>query len=260
MSHDQGCQSYLLEYQQSMSDYLVHRTDSAVSHNLLTESSKPQLGIYRNNVRATCHETLADNFETVCRVIGEDCFAGMVVRFIGEYPPSLQQLSLYGEHFPGFLQSQSELKHLPWLADVARLEWLMVESFHAHPAASLTASQVAGSIESGLDRLTLHPSCRLMCSPWPIVSVWQQHWHHRDDDSQVQLRLDTGPEHALIFCYHQAARIRLLSGDVFNVLQSIDKGSAGKRVAMDEVDLTRPDVIQVLAELISLGLFVEPPE
>ncbi|MGY0216839.1 HvfC/BufC family peptide modification chaperone [Endozoicomonadaceae bacterium StTr2] len=258
MSHEHETHSNLLAYQQLMSDYLLYRTDSADKHNVLVDISRPQLGIYRNNVRAVCFETLADNFETVCRVVGEDCFTGMVVRFIAECPPDLQQLSLYGKHFPAFIDNLPELQHLPWLADVARLEWQMVESFNAPSAISLTASQVAAAIEAGLDHLALHPSCRLMSSPWPVVSVWQQHWHHREDDSQVQFRLDAGSEYALIFCYQQAARIRSLSSDVFSVLQAINRADD---VASDEApDLTRPDVIQVLAELITHGLFTRPLE
>ncbi|WP_461537427.1 HvfC/BufC family peptide modification chaperone [Spongorhabdus nitratireducens] len=258
MTKNHGAHSNLLKYQQSMADYLLYKADSADKHNILLDVSRPQLGIYRNNVRAVCYETLADNFETVCRVVGEDCFTGMVVRFIAERPPDLQQLSLYGKYFPTFIDNLPELQHLPWLADVARLEWQMVESFNAPSAVSLTASQVAAGIEAGLDHLALHPSCRLMSSPWPVVSVWQQHWHHREDDSQVQLRLDTGAEYALIFCYQQAARIRALSSDVYSVLQAINR--AADVDSAEAPDLTRPDVIQVLAELIAHGLFIRPLE
>jgi hypothetical protein len=68
---------------------------------------------------------------------------------------------------------------LPYLADLARLEWLRVEAWHAADADPLPLAEVAAQLadEAALPalRLSLHPALRVLRSAHPVVSLWAAH-------------------------------------------------------------------------------------
>jgi hypothetical protein len=80
-----------------------------------------------------------------------------------------------GGDLPGFLEGFAPLAKYGYLADVARLELALRESYHAADAdpvapvalAALDAAALAGT------RLGLAPALRLVESPWPIVGIWR---------------------------------------------------------------------------------------
>ncbi len=69
-----------------------------------------RLAIYRNNVFAGLLNALKARFPVTRRLLGEECFIGCALHFIGEDPPSSPVLSEYGEAFIDFLAMLSELR------------------------------------------------------------------------------------------------------------------------------------------------------
>jgi hypothetical protein len=65
----------------------------------------------------------------------------------------------------------------PYLRDVARVEWAINEAGHAPDAPAIDVDAAAGLIAVGFADLglRLHPSCRLVASPFPVHRIWQVH-------------------------------------------------------------------------------------
>ena len=82
-----------------------------------------RLAVYRNNVRHALLSVLDAAFPVVRELIGADCFSATTLAFIAQRPPHVPALYAYGGELPGFLADFAPLAELPWLADVARLEW-----------------------------------------------------------------------------------------------------------------------------------------
>ena len=135
--------------------------------------------VYRNNVRASLASALGDAFPVLRALLGEAFFRALAVEYVQACPPRSPVLAEYGESFGDFLSGFAPLADLPYLADVARLELLRVQAYHAADASALAAEDFQQWLARpeqlpGL-RLRLHPSLRLLRSPFAVLSLWQAH-------------------------------------------------------------------------------------
>lgn len=134
------------------------------------EEAARRFAVYRNNVVHGLTQALVRRFPVVERLVGPAFFAAMARVFVAAHPPRTPVLLRYGDAFPGFLAGFPPVAHLPYLADVARLELARGAAYHAADAAPLDpeALRTAGP----RTRLRLHPSLRLLRSDWPVVAIW----------------------------------------------------------------------------------------
>ena len=104
--------------------------------------------------------------------------------------------ALYGAGFADFLSAFDPARHLPYLPDVARLEWAINESYHAVDAKILDPQLIAAvPIARYADLMfILHPSCRLVASPYPIEGIWRANQPDRDGAAS----LDAPGSHLLV--------------------------------------------------------------
>lgn len=139
--------------------------------------------VYRNNVASSLIGALADTFPVVQALVGEEFFRAMAGVFVRQSPPSSPLLVRYGEHFPAFVEDFVPASSLPYLADVARLEFARLQSLHAADAPSANASDLAVALDDervGEMRISVHPSLRLLASGFAVVSIWAAHQGHGD--------------------------------------------------------------------------------
>lgn len=136
-----------------------------------------RLAVYRNNVRHALLSVLDAAFPVVRELIGADGFSATTLAFIAQRPPHVPALYAYGGELPGFLADFAPLAELPWLADVARLEWARNVALFAADREPLSPNQLATVPVAELPglRLGLHPSAWLHESPWPIHAIWDAH-------------------------------------------------------------------------------------
>ncbi len=137
--------------------------------------SAPRIGVYKNNVFVSLTRALGDTFPAVCRHVDERFFAYAAHQFIARHPPERAWLSAYGSRFPEFLAAFPPCRELPYLADVARLEWLMNCAATAEDAAPISAATPAGIAADEAPRLVcrLHPAFAYLASPWPVDRIWR---------------------------------------------------------------------------------------
>lgn len=145
----------------------------------LLDPSRPRPGgrnfsVHRNNVVAGLVKALATTFPAVRRLVGDAFFDVMAAKFVRARPPHSPVLLVWGAEFPDWLAAFPPAERVPYLADVARLEWSWVEAFNAEDAEPTPAARLHARPADGLEglRLVPHPSLRLVRSPHPIVSLW----------------------------------------------------------------------------------------
>lgn len=164
-----------------------------------------RFAVYRNNVVHSLAAVLGDTFPVVRQLVGEDFFGAMARLFVAEHPPTSPLMHRYGGGFPDWVADFEPATDLPYLSDLARLEWARLRAFHAADADPIDAQVVLVAVLQAPDRLAvssliLHPSLAVVQSPHPVVSLWRA--HQLDDaarDEQLgQLHLDAS-ESALLF-------------------------------------------------------------
>jgi hypothetical protein len=138
-----------------------------------------RFAVYRNNVLASRVGALADTFPVVQRMVGEVFFRAMAAGYVHAVPPTSPVLVNYGADFAQYIAGFAPASGLPYLADLARLEWSYVQSFHAADADALPLSALTALLadETQLARVCfrLQPSLYLLQSAYAVHSLWAAH-------------------------------------------------------------------------------------
>lgn len=157
--------------------------------------------VYRNNVLVSLVDAMADSYPVVEALVGTEFFRAMAGVFVSANPPRSPVMAHYGARFDTFISSFPPAATLPYLADVARLEQLRVQAFHAADAIALDSSDLA-ALTANSDalpgaRVLLHPSVAVMSSPFAVASLWLA--HQAADVSAAVSQVDTRqPESVLL--------------------------------------------------------------
>jgi hypothetical protein len=134
-----------------------------------------RVAIYRNNVLGNLTGALRLTFPAVERLVGAAFFAAAAARFIAATPPASADLYEYGAAFPAFLAAFAPAQGVPYLADVARLEWAVNHALHARFVPALTVAALRDVTEQqqpGL-RFAAHPSLSLLALAHPARAIWE---------------------------------------------------------------------------------------
>lgn len=134
-----------------------------------------RFAVYRNNVVSALANAVASSFPAVKRIVGDAFFRAMARAYVLAEPPRSPVLLDYGATFPDFIARFAPAASLPYLADVARLERLWREAYHAADAEPIAPAALGEIAEAELPGLifTLHPSLRLVCSRYPALTIWR---------------------------------------------------------------------------------------
>jgi hypothetical protein len=134
-----------------------------------------RLEIYRHHVFATLTDVLKATFPIVCRLVDERFFGYAADRYIRALPPTGPCLFEYGASFPDFLATFSPCAELPYLPDVARLEWAMNMAEHAPDVRALDVGVLSqlDPADAARSRFACDPSLTLLQSAWPIDDIWR---------------------------------------------------------------------------------------
>lgn len=138
-----------------------------------------RFAIYRNNVVSSLMQALADNFPVCVELVGEPFFRDMARGYALASPPRSAIMAYYGDTFPDFVQAYAPAASLPYLADVARLEYRVVRAYHAAdhepPAPAVLQACIAGMADLPAARLHIHPAVQAMSSNYAVFSIWAAH-------------------------------------------------------------------------------------
>jgi hypothetical protein len=151
--------------------------------------AETQIAVYRNNVFASLTDVLLDTFPVVCRLVDERFFAYAAHDFIQRHPPTRPCLAEYGAQFPDFLATFPPCRELSYLADVARLEWLLSSAAKADEAVSLAPALLASVAPAETPHLVLRldPLLGFLASPWPVDRIWRANCRGAEDGATIDL-------------------------------------------------------------------------
>ncbi|MBX3453717.1 DNA-binding domain-containing protein [Ferrovibrio sp.] len=151
-----------------------------------TDEAKRQkrFNVYRNNMHAGLVAALGARYPVILRLVGDEFFQAMALAFIRQEPPTSPILAEYGAHFARFLETFEPTADLPYLPDMARLEWLRHLAYHApdSPIAAIAELASLAPEKLGEIRLHLHPAASHLASDYPVLTIWQTNTH----DATVQ--------------------------------------------------------------------------
>lgn len=226
----------LAELQARVMDALRHGGHGA---NALLQARPPftaaqRLQVYRNNGQQSLADALAAVYPVVQRLVGEAFFRQVARAYIGDHPPRSGCVQDFGGALPAFLRALPACAGLPYLGDLAALEWACHEAWHEAewpPLAASRLSEVPSAQQAGL-RLALQPSARFVASPYPVLDIWQA-----NQQAEVPpLSLDAGADRLLVVQQALEVEFRRLGTGEDRWLRALAAGRGLAEATADALD------------------------
>jgi hypothetical protein len=190
-----------------------------------------RLEIYRRAYHARLIECLLDDYPAVADALGETGFDELCRRYIAIHPSTGPNLNAFGRHLESLCRAEAEREsttspselpgHGSFIADLAALEWAIVEVIHAASADPLTMTGL-GEIPASRwadARLVATPAFRLLRAEYPVNRYFQAFREGKDPAAPE-------PEASAVVVYRSGPTIwRMdLSEAAFELLHALTSG------------------------------------
>ena len=186
----------LRDIQRAVRRSVLEREDGEAASHIIADGLTPaeRLSVYRNTVVSALTGALRLSYPAVHRLVGAEFFDGAAQTFIQERPPRSACLDDYGAAFSDFLERFSPAASLPYLPDVARLEWAVNRALHAADVKPLDMEHFVEpeSVDHGRIRFAPHPSVSLIRANSPADVIWRSVLE-QDDAAMAAIDLADGP-------------------------------------------------------------------
>ena len=169
------------------------------------------LKAYRSNGHVLAQRALAGAYPVVRQLLGEENFLALALDLWLRHPPQRGDMAHWGEALPAHIESVAELNEQePYLADVARAEWLLHAAATAADAApDLGSFQLLAEQDPAGLTLVLSPGVACVASRYPVVSIVNAHLEGEPTLEEAGRRLRAGDrETALVWRQGFKPRLR----------------------------------------------------
>ncbi len=214
-------------------------------------SSRERLNVYRNNFALSHHEALAAVYPVIKRLVGDAFFGMLAAAYLRYDPCASANMHAYGVVLADFMEDFPPVNSLPYLPDIARLEWAYHEVFHAETNSDGYPALDASAItDDGV--LIPHPSLRWLDSPYPVIDIWQQ--NHGEQNEPEEIDLGRGGDRLLIYHTGLDVEIACLGTIEYSLVTALAQGmsiSEAFSAFADQIDITT-----TLAFCLSHSIFI----
>ncbi|MGE0454749.1 MAG: putative DNA-binding domain-containing protein [Vicinamibacteria bacterium] len=236
-----ACQALLLE------ELVALRREDAPPLGVLAQ---PHLGslarrwhVYTSGYLARLVEALEADYPALRRILGPGAFGSLAARYLRENPPTSHDIGRCGAGLPEFMADDTLTGSLPFLPDLARLEWALAEAFVAADDRPFGIEDLAAAGPEAVADwpLALTRGTALLRSRWPLLELWRS----RDlADDAVSIPLESAPRSLLVV--REGFDVRPLEiGD--RDARFLAGAAAGLRLADLADDVSSPEEADALA-------------
>lgn len=136
-----------------------------------------RLGIYRANVAATSARALAAAYPVARQVVGDEFFDALAREYLAVHPSTSGDLHEFGAAFADFVATFPHTRSLPYLPDLARLEWAVHRAYGAGDAASVDPAALGAVPPERQAALRFHLAAgtALVDADHPVARLWEIH-------------------------------------------------------------------------------------
>ncbi len=191
-----------------------------------------RLRIHRHNIADNLEAALAAIYPVLRRLVGDAFFSQTARSYIRAHPPRSAALIDFGGRLAHHLHGLDALAGLPYLADVAALEWALHAVYHAAElqAAELAALAALPPEQAASLRLRLQPCARLLRSRYPVLAIWRANQATATEgaaevsDAGEAISLDAGGVRLLVAQRALDIELRPLGSAEFRWLRLLSRG------------------------------------
>jgi hypothetical protein len=144
----------------------------------VTPATHASVAVYRNNVRLNRIAALTDAFANVVQLVGIDYFQALARAYVDCTPASSANLHEDGAALPDFIRRFDQAADLPYLGDIADVDWRLHHAYFAIDTDAVDSAAVAALGPDGFAAASIRlcPSVGLaQSSRWPIADILRMH-------------------------------------------------------------------------------------
>lgn len=215
-----------------------------------------RFSVYRNNVVVGLTGAIADIFPAIKRLLGEEAFMSLARIYVSQNPPTSPLMFEYGHSFAEFIEAFEPLNQYPYLADVARIERIWLDSYHAADAAPIAADALAVFAPESLGEIVFktHPAAMLFSSDYAAVSIFSA---NRQNQSMDGINPGEG-QHCLITRPETDVDVRQIPNAAIiffqDLIDGLTLGAAANHAASIDENF---DISMAISTMLEAGLFIE---
>lgn len=193
-------------------------------------AASERIDIYAQMYFARLVDVLQSDFPRVANILGCERFHALAADYFAQHPSTHPSLHHLGQGFSVFLRARTDIADLPFLSDVAALEWARLAVFDAPDSTPLRIEHLQGVAPEQWPTLRFQaiPALQVTRHQWPAHEVWKAaeegagEWN---DPQPVPTVLRVWREgfsvyHAKMDTPEPVALERILAGDSFAVVCS----------------------------------------
>jgi hypothetical protein len=210
-------------------------------------SAAEALGLHRNTVLHALTNALRLTFPTVDALVGDAFFDQAALAFVEERPPARACLTGYGSGFADFLARYDFAADLPYLPDVARLD------FAVEAVGGRSVDEDGPVLELGETVMILDASLRVLRLAYPAAAI-RDALDDGDDEALAAIDLEPRAYAHALWRRPEGAAIRSLSRPSAAFLDALQGGASAD--AALAAALAETDDLSVLQSEIFAAPFV----
>ena len=182
------------------------------------------LAAYRNNSFGNWAGALAGAYPVMRKIVGDDFFDALAREYAHAHPSASGDLNEYGGRLAQFVAGFEPTRDLPYLPDVARMEWLAHLACYAADCTPADPAVIAALPPERFVtlRFAVAPGTALLCSDWPLARIWEVHQQHYRGEFAVEF--SPGPHRILVFRPRWKAAVHALAAGEYAMLDCFAHG------------------------------------
>ncbi len=191
-------------------------------------AASERIDIYAQMYFARLLDVLQGDFSRVAHLLGCDRFHTLAADYLAQHPSTHPSLRHLGQGFPAFLRERADIADLPFLSDLAELEWARLTVFDAPDSVPLRIEHLQSIAPEQWPTLRLQtiPAFHVTRHAWPVHELWQAAEDEAREESAPQpaptvlrvWREGVSVYHARIDTPELVAFERILAGEPFAVV------------------------------------------
>ena len=195
-----------------------------------------RLRVYRDNVVSGLAVTMAGTFPTIAALCGTEFTLGLLRHYIRENLPQSGWLEEYGADIPGFITTFPPAKSLPYLPDIARLEWYLSACEHAPDDNALKPEDLQKLQADQQVELKLRNSAYLMMSDFPLLKI-RDFAHDSENENKEPPQLNAGKTYMMVYRPYLKAELLELSEEEYFFLKHLESGATVAQALRDVLEV-----------------------
>lgn len=134
-----------------------------------------RLEVYSNMYFVRLLDCLAEDYPALHSVIGHEKFHRLAADYLAAHPSRHPSLRMLGGALGEFLATHPLATEWPYLADLARFEWALLEAFDAADVSPIPQDRLRAAPAEAWPhaRLLVTPSLRIVEARAPVQDVWK---------------------------------------------------------------------------------------